>query len=62
VSARACTGPCPETPQQIVNIAQWDCIEQRQAAPAGFQPQSDRGRQAQTAGNHAQPAFYRSSP
>ena len=49
----------PEAPHQIVNIAQWDSIEQWQAALAGFQPQGDRRRQAQTSGIHAQPAFYR---
>jgi heme-degrading monooxygenase HmoA len=49
----------PADPYQVVNVAQWDSIEQWRAGLSAIQPDSERRRLAETAGIKPQHFFYR---
>ncbi len=48
----------PDDPYQVVNIAQWDSIEQWRAALAAVQPNEEQRQQAEAAGIKPQHFFY----
>lgn len=49
----------PDDPYQVVNVAQWDSIEQWRDALSTVQPDEERRRQAEAAGIKPQHFFYR---
>jgi heme-degrading monooxygenase HmoA len=49
----------PDDPYQVVNVAQWDSIEQWRTALSTIQPDSERRRLAEAAGIKPQHFFYR---
>lgn len=49
----------PDDPYQVVNVAQWDSIEQWRDALSAVQPDEERRRQAEAAGIKPQHFFYR---
>ena len=49
----------PDDPYQVVNVAQWDSVEQWRAALSAVQSDSDRRRQAETTGMEPRHFFYR---
>ncbi|WP_424952698.1 antibiotic biosynthesis monooxygenase [Deinococcus sp.] len=49
----------PDSPYQIVNVAQWNSAEDWRAALSGFQPGGERRRQAEAGGFNSEPALYR---
>ena len=49
----------PDDPYQVVNVAQWDSIEQWQTALSAVQPDEEQRRQAEASGIKPQHFFYR---
>lgn len=49
----------PDHPYQVVNVAQWDSVEQWGAALSAVQPNAERRRLAETASIKRQHFFYR---
>ncbi len=49
----------PDDPYQVVNVAQWDSIEQWRDALSTVRPDEERRRQAEAAGIKPQHFFYR---
>jgi heme-degrading monooxygenase HmoA len=48
----------PDDPYQVVNVAQWDSVEQWRTALSGVQSDSERRRLAEAAGITPQHFFY----
>lgn len=49
----------PEDPYQVVNVAEWDSVEQWRSALSALQSDSERRRTAEAAGIKPQHFFYR---
>lgn len=49
----------PDDPYQVVNVAQWDTLEQWETALSEVQPDAGRRRLAEAAGIRPQHFFYR---
>lgn len=49
----------PDDPYQVVNVAQWDSVEQWRVALSTVQPDSERRQQSEAAGIRPQHSFYR---
>lgn len=49
----------PDEPYQVVNVAQWDSIEQWRVALSAVQPDEEQRRQSEAAGIKPEHFFYR---